>query len=1117
MAQRISSPLFVGRDAELAAFDRLVDQVVGGAGRALLVSGEAGIGKSRLVAELEARMHNANANVLSGECVEVAEGELAFAPIVSALRPVMNDDGVVDCLEPPLRAALAALWPSLGEAGTSSREQLFEAVYRVLAGLAEQRPLVLIVEDLHWVDRSSRDLLGFLVRNARRDRILVVATYRPDELHRGHPLRPFLAELERSGQAQRLDLEPLGRAALADQLQAIVGTRLAAGTVERIYARCEGNPFFAEELLASADTGPTDDLPGSLREALLLRMEQLAPATQDVLRAAAVVGRSVDYRLLQELSAVSETDLNAALREATEHHVLVLSGRGMAYTFRHALLREAIYDDTFPGERLRLHRAIAEVLAASPELSTTGAAAELAYHWHAAGELPAALGASLQASAEAERMNAYSESVRHLDRALAIWDRVEAAEEIAGMRRTELLLRGSQIAEWAGDADRALRLAESARRDIDDELLLSAAAETRIGRALWAAGRGDDAIGHLAEARRLVPAHPPSVQRAEALAEEGRALMLGARGREARGRLEEAQELATELSAPHVEASALNSLAIVYALSGEMERAIASGRRGLKVATENGLAVEILRAYVNGSQAIDDAGRMREALEMGFEGIEVARRLGLDRQSGDQLRVQAAWRLARMGRFAEAEDVVRPTMEAATTPFSVAASKSISGYLAAVRGDFVVAERLLSEAWALMQRSGGFQLIGPALAWAVSLHLWRGEIHMAEQRLAEGLERIAKAEPDLIYNAELYWLGVRVQADLVGERFRPDDDDERRRAKQRASAVLVAMDEAIAVTPGGRAPPEALAFRALADAELGRLRGKHDPRPWRIAGERFDALDESYRVAYTEFRAAEALALGAAATPEECGEPLRTAHRTAVALRMRPFQQEVEDFARRAGIKLDTEAASSERASSLAEAPVEEVLELLTGSRRQSRPDRVLATIMFTDIVGSTALAADLGDERWRELLDRHDQMVRAQLNRFGGVAIQFIGDGTLSTFAGPGRAIECACALRQAVRALGIEIRAGVHTGEIELRGEDIGGIAVHIGARVAALAGPSEILVSQTVADAVSGSLIQFEQRGDHELKGVPGTWRLSAVLGLARGDDGHPPLGDERNQTR
>jgi pimeloyl-ACP methyl ester carboxylesterase/class 3 adenylate cyclase len=175
---------------------------------------------------------------------------------------------------------------------------------------------------------------------------------------------------------------------------------------------------------------------------------------------------------------------------------------------------------------------------------------------------------------------------------------------------------------------------------------------------------------------------------------------------------------------------------------------------------------------------------------------------------------------------------------------------------------------------------------------------------------------------------------------------------------------------------------------------------------------------------------------------------------------------------------------------------VEEIVEFLTGSRPEARAERVLATVMFTDIVGSTVRAADLGDRRWRQLLDGYDAVVRAELSRSRGVEIKGTGDGTLATFDGPARAIECACAIGDAVRALGIEVRAGVHTGEVELRGGDIGGIAVHLGARVASLAGPSEVLVSRTVTDLVAGSGIRFEARGRHKLKGMPGTWQLYAV---------------------
>ncbi|HYB26189.1 MAG TPA: AAA family ATPase [Solirubrobacteraceae bacterium] len=194
MVGRISSPLLVGRAAELDALERLLARAASGSGRAVLVTGEAGIGKSRLVSELEERARGRDVRVLVGECVELAEGELAFAPVISALREVMEDASSVQWLEAPQRGALATLWPAVdtGESEAGEREQLFEAIYRVLARAAQERTVLLIVEDVHWIDPSSRDLLAFLVRNARHDRIAVLTTYRPDELHRGHPLRPFL-------------------------------------------------------------------------------------------------------------------------------------------------------------------------------------------------------------------------------------------------------------------------------------------------------------------------------------------------------------------------------------------------------------------------------------------------------------------------------------------------------------------------------------------------------------------------------------------------------------------------------------------------------------------------------------------------------------------------------------------------------------------------------------------------------------------------------------------------------------------------------------------------------------------------------------------------------------
>jgi class 3 adenylate cyclase len=178
------------------------------------------------------------------------------------------------------------------------------------------------------------------------------------------------------------------------------------------------------------------------------------------------------------------------------------------------------------------------------------------------------------------------------------------------------------------------------------------------------------------------------------------------------------------------------------------------------------------------------------------------------------------------------------------------------------------------------------------------------------------------------------------------------------------------------------------------------------------------------------------------------------------------------------------------------DAVIEEIREFLTGVRVGPEPDRVLATIMFTDVVGSTERAASLGDRRWRDLLDAHDRAIRQQLAAFRGREVKAMGDGFLATFDGPARAIRCACAIRDAAADLRVDVRVGLHTGEIDVRGEDIGGVAVHIGQRVAALAGPLEIMVSSTVKDLVAGSGLEFEDRGEHELKGVPGSWRLFAV---------------------
>ena len=252
-----------------------------------------------------------------------------------------------------------------GEEGSQAR--LFEQLLALLASAARARPLVLVVEDFQWADRSTCDFFAFLVRAARHEPIALIITYRSDELRRGHPLRHCMLELERSGRATSVELRPFTRAEVRAQVAAILHESPAPPLVDRLLERSEGNPFFTEELLASARE-PGEPLPDSLRDTLLARVASQSTVVCDVLRIAAVTGRTVDHALLAAVAELPEDDLNGALRDAVESYLLAPDPSTAGYSFRHALMREAIYSDLLPGERRNLHLRLAQTLSAQPRL-----------------------------------------------------------------------------------------------------------------------------------------------------------------------------------------------------------------------------------------------------------------------------------------------------------------------------------------------------------------------------------------------------------------------------------------------------------------------------------------------------------------------------------------------------------------------------------------------------------------------------------------------------------------------------------------------------------------------------------------------------------------------------
>ena len=918
MGGRVVSPTFVGRIEELDVLEAALVRATNSEPAVVLVGGEAGVGKTRLVAELTARCAIDGTRVLTGGCVPVGDGALPYAPIVEALRPLPAELGAdaVRELAGPSWPELARLLPGLGEPpggrpGQAAQTRLFELLLGVLGRLGEWSPLALVVEDLHWADRSTRDLLAFLVRNLRRERVLAVVSYRSDEPGTDW-LGPYLAVLDRSGRAQRVELPRLDRAETVAQLVGILGAAPPAELVDAVFGRSVGNPLFTEELLGAIRAG-SGELPPTLRDLLRGRVQALPELARQVLAVVAVAGRRVPHRLLAEVAGLEDQPLVQALRAAVADQLLVTRPGEDGYELRHALLAEVIQVDLVPGERAPLHAAYARALTERPELADASpavAAAELAVHWDAAGAWAQALPARVRAGLAAERARALAEADDHYQRALTLWERVPEPGAPGGLDWVGLLARAAETAAFVAAPERAIALVERALDGVDRtvEPVRAAVLLAQLGFGRRLAGREADALAAFEEAERLLDGAPPSVERARVLAGHARMLVATWHMTQAVARCEEAIAVARAVGARAVESHALSTLGVCLDELGQLDRAIVLHRQARRIAEEVGDAEAIVRTYINLSHALEVAGQIHDAIDDAREGYQRAHQLGLAGATGSYVASNLAAGLLSTGQWEECARLTAALLEVDSWwPFAVYTTR---GLLLTRQGEFTAAGRAFDQAERLSPSAEQWSVwVGRA-----ELALWEGNHDQAATAVTEGLRWIAEQDPEGV-PAELlcrcYVPALQLEADRAewaAARRRAADVAE---ARRRAAPVIAALDR-LSDSPSPQARiPVVVCGLLLARAEQSRLEGRSDPERWRAAAVAWERLAYPFEAAYAHFRQAEALLAGGQ-HHKQAESVLRPAHQTAVGLGAAPLRRQIELLAQRGRLRLEDHADTAQ-------------------------------------------------------------------------------------------------------------------------------------------------------------------------------------------------------------
>lgn len=846
----------VGRVAERDALSAALSRAAAGHAQVVLITGTAGIGKTRLVTELCHQAVATGAQLRFGESAPLAGAALAYGPFAAALGSqagwLLDDGGPGDML--------------------AARHRLFVRLLDLLRELAADAPLVLVLEDMHWADESSRELLAFLTVRLRQAPVLLAATLREEDLDGS--TRRWLAELDSRPGVTRLRLTGLSDAEIAELVTGLLPADTTADRLAAVVSAAAGNPLYAQELASAGADRP----PPSITEAVLARAAALAAPARALVDQVCVADGGMSHDLLAATVPGDEQSLLAAARQAVASGLLVPAGDG--YVFTHGLVRQVLYEHLLPGERQLLHRSLATALATRPGVSP----GSLAQHWHLAGCPKRAAPAAVTAARQAVLAHAYPEATH--DYALAI----ELADWLPGLG-PDLYEAAAQAASWAGDPERAAgwaaaALAQPERASPADRVRRL----ERLGRYRWEAGDPRAAADASEQAVALLPDGAPSALRARALAALATHRMLLGEFDAALPVAEQAVQQAEHAGADAEQAHALATLGIIVAQRGQLEAGLAALRQAAPLAQAAGSIEDIVRVAANHMYLLCTAGRFAEALQVAQAGRQAARALGAPPALTSVLDNNTVATLIATGRWAEAERLLAElTGESAAY---VQYLDLLRLELAVGRGDAKRAEELAAS---LAKAPEDPRLTGPLRACLAEQALHHGDLAAAASQVLDGLAALDGA--DLAEDEiRLLAAGARAAADLAAlpEVARPRDLAELWPA---AAATFAGRARAIVAADGGR-QPAVVAFGRLAAAEEARRLATGNRAAWRTVADAWQTAGQPYREAYARLREAEAAAR--AGRRDQATRALGASQALAAELPSAPLLQLAGELARRA-------------------------------------------------------------------------------------------------------------------------------------------------------------------------------------------------------------------------